>query len=363
MKTSIRTHIFLRLLVVLIIGSCISCLISILQQHLAHMTVERFIPSLSSTATPAHTLTWLNIALFSILALCLASLFWFIIGRSLRPMRILAEEFSQHTPGTARVNMQHIPYEIKPLMLEVNKLFERISETMQREKRFAADAAHELRTPLAVMSAQAQIALQASDSEERKQALTRILAGVKRSGHVVHQLLTLSRMVPEAVIQEPSIFNLATPATEMIVDMYSLAQTKDIELELDAPEEDAAISGNPIAISILLRNLIDNGLRYSPTHGKVIVSIKLLKQTRQVAMIVRDTGPGIPEELRARVFERFFRVDGSKTSGSGLGLSIVQQIVKLHSGSMQLRSPQDPPGDPKQNRGLEIYMLFPLAQK
>lgn len=300
-----------------------------------------------------------SIAISASISFCtLLILLRLILNRAFAPIKKITNEVSLHGPnGLSNIDQSAIPHEIKPLMTELSHLFDRLSEAMQREKRFAADAAHELRTPLAVLGTQTQAALRATTEQERETALLNIVNGVKRSGHVVHQLLTLSRMVPQAVIQEPEQFDLAGPATEMISDLVPQGLTKNIEIELDAPEK-AMISGNPIALCILLRNLIDNALRYSPEDGVVIVSTRNLPQEQKVALIVRDTGPGIAEELREQVFDRFFRIDG-KVSGSGLGLSIVKQIVKLHRGHIELRTPCDPPGDAKANRGLEIYISFP----
>jgi two-component system, OmpR family, sensor histidine kinase QseC len=280
-------------------------------------------------------------------------LIWIIIGRGLDSLDKVAEEVANRAPTHLEpVDLQEVPEEIKPVIDELNKLFYRLKEGFEREKRFAADAAHELRTPLAALKAQAQVALNSNDIEEKNQALQKLIASVNRSTHIVQQLLTMSRLVPEATsIQDEDEVNLGKLAREILAMLAPSALEKHIELEFESDDKIPKIYGNPTALGILIRNLVDNAIRYCNNNGRVIV--RLLQQNDELVLEVGDNGPGIPPELQARVFERFFRVLGNKSPGSGLGLAIVQQICELHGGRITLDSP-------KEGTGLIVRVFLPL---
>ena len=267
-------------------------------------------------------------------------LIWIIIGRGLDSLEKVAEEVANRAPSHLEpVNLEAVPEEIKPLTDELNKLFLRLQQAFEREKRFAADAAHELRTPLAALKAQAQVAINIKDMDEKNKALDKLLASVNRSTHIVQQLLTMSRLVPESSsINDISAVNLPKLCREVLAMLAPAALEKHIELEFYSNSESASLTGNITALSILMRNLIDNAIRYSNEHSKVFVRVE--DTPSAIILAVEDNGPGIPQELQARVFERFFRVLGNKSPGSGLGLAIVQQIVDLHNGKINLLSPQ-----------------------
>ena len=280
-------------------------------------------------------------------------LIWIIIGRGLDSLEKVAEEVSNRAPSHLEpVGLQEVPEEIKPLLDELNKLFYRLKEGFEREKRFAADAAHELRTPLAALKAQAQVALNSNNMEEKNQALQKLIASVNRSTHIVQQLLTMSRLVPEANdCHEKEEVNLNKLTREILAMLAPSAVEKQVELEFYHDESLPLIYGNPTTLSILIRNLVDNAIRYSNEHGCVKVS--LYKENHDIVLEVYDNGPGIPKELRARVFERFFRVLGNKSPGSGLGLAIVQQICDLHGGKVLLSAPET-------GTGLIIKVYLPV---
>lgn len=284
----------------------------------------------------------------------LGFLIWIIVGRGLDTLKKVAQEVRHRAPSYLEpVDLEAVPSEIEPLVSELNHLFTRLQDAFEREKRFTADAAHELRTPLAALNTFTQVALRAKTPEERKEALLKVLSGVNRGTHVVTQLLTLSRMVPEATINEPTRMDLTKEAADIAAQLAPEAIAKDIELELIA-EEAVHILGNPTAIGILIRNLIDNAIRYSPERSTV--SIHIEKSLTHVVLRVVDNGPGIPEELRERVFERFFRIIGNQATGSGLGLSIVAQIAKLHHASIELKTPAN-------GKGLDFRIIFPTPAK
>ncbi|MCX7117604.1 MAG: ATP-binding protein [Legionellales bacterium] len=281
-------------------------------------------------------------------------LIWIIIGRGLDSLERVAEEVANRAPSHLEpVNIKSVPDEVKPLLDELNKLFFRLKEGFLREKRFAADAAHELRTPLAALKAQAQVALNTPDLEEKNKALQKVIASVNRSTHIVQQLLTMSRLVPEASgNQDQDDVNLCKITRELLVMMAPLAVEKHIELEFDAEEKIPTFSGNSTAVSILIRNLVDNAIRYCDKQGHVMV--KVYQEHHHAVLEVRDDGPGIPAALQPRVFERFFRVLGNKSPGSGLGLAIVQQIASLHHAKVILESPND-------GTGLKVKVIFSLS--
>lgn len=280
-------------------------------------------------------------------------LIWIIIGRGLDSLHRVAREVANRAPNRLEpVNLEKVPDEIRPVIDEINGLFQRLNDGFEREKRFAADAAHELRTPLAALKAQAQVALNSQDIHEKNEALHKVIAGVNRSTHVVQQLLTMSKLVPEAqTMQNFDKVRLAKVTRDILALMAPLAIEKNIELEFDAPRQLPTFLGNSTTIGILIRNLVDNAIRYS--HEKGLVSVKVYKELDDIVLEVADNGPGIPDKLKSRVFERFFRVVGNKSPGSGLGLGIVQQICHLHHARIILDSP-------KTGTGLIIKVYFPM---
>ncbi|MDF1796002.1 MAG: ATP-binding protein [Coxiellaceae bacterium] len=281
----------------------------------------------------------------------LGFLIWVIVGRGLDTLKKVAREVSHRAPSYLEpVDVESVPSEIEPLVVELNSLFTRLQEAFDREKRFAADAAHELRTPLAALRTQTQVALRADTNEDRDEALRKVLEGVDRATHVVQQLLTLSRMLPQSTINEPTSIDLSTTAADVAAQLVPIAIEKNIDLELIAPNAPALIRGNATSIGILIRNLVDNAIRYTPPEGSVVIEIQ--QSAQKVTLNVIDSGPGIPKQLRDRVFERFFRVIGNKAPGSGLGLGIVQQIARLHQAEIQLLTPAS-------GKGLEFRIIFP----
>ncbi len=281
-------------------------------------------------------------------------LIWIIIGRGLDSLERVAEEVANRAPNHLEpVNIEKVPEEIKPVVDELNQLFYRLKEGFEREKRFAADAAHELRTPLAALKAQAQVALNSTNVDEKNNALKKLIASVNRSTHIVQQLLTMSKLVPEAAtINDLDKVELGAVAKETIAMLAPSAVEKNIDLALEVDPNTPTFEGNATAISILIRNLVDNAIRYSSSHS--LVKVQVYTHQKEVVLEVRDNGPGIPDELRERVFERFFRVLGTKSSGSGLGLAIVNQICRLHNARVELDKPEE-------GTGLVIRIFFPAS--
>lgn len=283
-------------------------------------------------------------------------LIWIIIGRGLLSIDRVTKEVASRAPTHLEpVNLDAIPEEIKPMMDELNKLFFRLQEGFEREKRFASDAAHELKTPLAAIKTQAQVALNTHDLEEKNTAITKLIASVNRSTHIVQQLLTMSRLVPDT----PNLtgfesVDLIRVTREILAMMTPIALKKHTELEFEADQNTPRFQGNVTAICILIRNLIDNAIRYTGEQGLILVRVQPDSDHEHVMLEVTDNGPGIPEALSIRVFERFFRVLGNKRSGSGLGLAIVKQICQLHHARIELCTPEE-------HSGLIVRVYFPCS--
>ena len=280
-------------------------------------------------------------------------LVWVIIGLALRSITRVTNEISNRASTYLEpVDANNIPIEIKPLVIELNQLFIRLKLAFERNKRFAADAAHELRTPLAALKTQAQVALKADILEDRNKALIKVLLGVDRSSHMVAQLLTLSRLGQEEGLSDVRLIDLHKLASDRLADLVPVALENNIEIELaPPPARHALLLGNEITLSVLIRNIVDNAIRYTPHGGEV--KVRIFNDHKNIILRVTDSGPGIPIELRERVFERFFRILGTTASGSGLGLAIVHQITELHHGTIALGTPQN-------GVGLQFDVVFPL---
>ena len=263
----------------------------------------------------------------------LALLLWIAVARGLRPLVKLTDEVAQREPDNlVALDAESAPREVLPLIERLNQLFVRIAASLQKERRFTADAAHELRTPVAAIKAQAQVARMASTDAERMHALNNAILGCDRAAHLIDQLLTLARIDTlgnEAT--EPC--QLRNIAAEVIAALAPTALAQNVRLELTEGDE-VTVHGNPILLRILLRNLIDNSVRH--TQAGTSVQIDVTNVGRQVRLSVSDSGPGIAEAELERVSERFYRPLGTQASGSGLGLSIVKRIAEVHAASLQL---------------------------
>ncbi|MCE5180920.1 MAG: sensor histidine kinase N-terminal domain-containing protein [Betaproteobacteria bacterium] len=278
----------------------------------------------------------------------LALLIWFGVGRSLSPLRRFTREVMRRAPDDlARIDDTQIPLEIQPLADALNTLLERLAYTLENERRFTADASHELRTPLAALKIQAQVAMQTEEEEQRRHALRQVIEGSNRAAHLVDQLLTLARLDHAAAPPETPA-ELHAVAAECLTQMAAMAAGKNIELSL--AEGCGHIGGDPAMLSVLVRNLVDNALRYTPPGGAVRVAVG--DDGSRTVLEVCDSGPGIPADERAKVLERFHRIAGSEENGSGLGLSIVQRIADLHHAELTL-------GAPKNGQGLCVRVAFP----
>jgi len=253
---------------------------------------------------------------------------WWAVRSGLRPMRSLERLLRERAPGAlGNLEMVNAPREINTLVQALNHLFKRIGELLENERRFTQDAAHELRTPIAAIRSQAQVAMGASDDNERQRALENTLVGCDRAAHLVDQMLLLARLESSASVPlaGSAMFDLCGVTRRVIADLMPNALQKQQTIALDAPDT-CQIAGDGAPIGALVRNLVDNAIRYSPIGANVRVHIDGQSHT---TLTVEDSGPGLPIEVRPRLGERFFRVLGSGEDGSGLGWSIVRRIARV----------------------------------
>ncbi|MCG8708575.1 two-component system sensor histidine kinase QseC [Brenneria sp. 4F2] len=267
------------------------------------------------------------------LPIMLLLMFW-LITRELSPLKRIADQLSKRPPeDDAPLDTRSIPQEALPLVNELNNLFIRISDMLLRERRFTSDAAHELRSPLAALKVQAELAQLSDDDESvRRRALNNLDEGIDRATRLVDQLLTLSRLDSESFVNELTPVQLSPLLQQMIVAHYHKAHATGCELVLDIAKDPVVIQGHPLLLAVMVRNLLDNAIRYSHKGG----IIKLRLEERSIQVI--DDGPGINDETLARIGERFFRPAGQQKSGSGLGLSIVNNIAHLHGMQVNLNN-------------------------
>ncbi len=278
----------------------------------------------------------------------LALLLWIAVARGLRPLDKLTREVEQRAPDNlAALDASSAPREVVPLIERLNRLFTLIEASMQKERRFTADAAHELRTPVAAIKAQAQVARAACSEAERNHALDNAILGCDRAAHLIEQLLTLAR-IDTLGNDVTEVCQLRVVAAEVIAAIAPAALSQHVRLELTEGTEMEARC-NPVLLRILLRNLIDNAVRHTQPGTSVWVSIT--NQQGLASLSVNDNGPGIPEAELARVSERFYRPIGTSASGSGLGLSIVNRIAEIHGATLRI-APQN------EGKGLSVTVIF-----
>lgn len=267
----------------------------------------------------------------------LALALWWAVRRGVRPLRTLGDAVARRDGADLRpLEAADAPAEARPLLEALNTHFARIARLLERERRFTGDAAHELRTPIAAIRAQAQVALGAAGDTERRHALERTLEGCDRAARLVDQLLTLSRLEADAAPPAQPV-DLGALARRMLAELAPASLAKQQALSLDA-EPACVVAGNETLLAVLLRNLVDNAVRYAPAHARIEVRVR--REGDAVLLAVEDSGPGLAAEDLERLGQRFFRAAGQETVGSGLGWSIGQRIVQAHRGTLHAdRSP------------------------
>ncbi|BDT70088.1 sensor protein QseC [Comamonadaceae bacterium OS-1] len=259
---------------------------------------------------------------------------WWAVRQGLQPLRQLSQVLGLRQPQALEaVHIADLPPEMRPMVQALNGLLERIARMRESERRFTADAAHELRTPMAAIRAQAQVALGAgADADQRQHALRATLEGCDRATRLVEQLLTLARL--EATGTTPSdTLDLCAVARSTAADLAPAALQRQQTLELDA-DTACSVPGDAVLAGVLVRNLVDNALRYSPPGARI--QIRVAQEGGQTLLQVEDSGPGMAEADMAHLGERFYRPLGQEPPGSGLGWSIVQRVAEVLGAQVQV---------------------------
>lgn len=264
----------------------------------------------------------------------MAILIWLAVGHSLRPVEAITRALKKRDANSLQpLSETVLPGEIRPMVQALNDLLERLQRTLALQRQFVADAAHELRTPLAALQLQMQVIERARSKVDREAAMIQLRAGVQRATHMVQQLLTLSRLEPDAPRQPFVNVDLDDLVRSTVIHYAPLAEAKKIDLGFTGGVL-ARIKGDPAKLGVMLGNLIDNAIRYTPEGGRVDVGFR--REGDRVLLEVLDTGIGIPVADRERVFDRFYRRLGHDGSGSGLGLAIVRNIMEAHGATITL---------------------------
>jgi len=262
-------------------------------------------------------------------------LIWFIIGYGLRPIAQLAKEVqSREASDLSSVELENVPKELAPLTRSTNELLRRLQSSFAREKRFAADTAHELRTPISILKVQVHNLL--NELQEPHATLNELRAGIDSMGHLVEQILVLNRTAPDQYMVQFVSVDLYEIAKEVVSSEFEQILRRNQTFELIG--EPALVRGDATALRSLLLNILANASKYTPENGQIRMLVRI--NAEQVLLAIEDSGPGIPESHHERVFDRFYRLDGDRhpteAGGSGLGLSIVKHIVDMHGGSVNL---------------------------
>jgi two-component system OmpR family sensor kinase len=258
---------------------------------------------------------------------------WWVVSGSLEPVaRVRSQVASRQADDLSPVSEAGLPDEVQPLVQELNLLFGRVKTAFETQQNFVADAAHELRTPLAALKLQVQSLERADNDEARKVAAGRLSAGIERATRLVEQLLVLARQEASASGSAKPV-DLAEMARRTVAELAGVAQAKGVDLGVQQADA-ASVEGQPDALHILMRNLADNAIKYTPAGGTVDIAV--CKGQGTITLSVEDSGPGIPLDERERVFDRFYRIAGSEASGSGLGLAIIKAIAERHGAKLAL---------------------------
>jgi two-component system sensor histidine kinase TctE len=279
---------------------------------------------------------------------------WMGVKRGLAPLQKLSGEVARRTAtDLAPLTLDHAPEEVSPLIGAIDQLMARVRDAIAVQRRFIADASHQLRTPLAVLRTQAESALREEEPAAVRQALAQLRDHSQATSHLASQLLSLARAEPLAGLSdEAEVVDLATVAREACAALVpeALARRADLGFEEAGP---ALIRARPLLIRELIANLVDNALRYAPA---ATVTVRTARPSpSRVLLVVEDDGPGIPPDERSRVFERFYRIRGTRGDGAGLGLAIVREIASGHGGTVELT---DGPG----GKGLRVEVHLPAAE-
>lgn len=281
-------------------------------------------------------------------------LLWFGIRSGLEPLQALANQIGRRSPTDLRP-LAHIgPTEVQPITRALNELLRSLSGAQSGQRRFIANAAHQLRTPLAALQVQAERALREPNPQAHADALQRVVSGTGRLAHLANQLLALARAEPDGGARVMARIDLAALARDLTAEWVPRAPERGVDLGFSEPGVPVEVLGDATLLRELAQNLIDNALRYGRRGGYVTVG--LLANDGSATLYVEDDGPGIPPESRATVFERFVRLPGSPGDGCGLGLAIVHEIALLHGARAVIGE-----GEGEGGKGVRVCVSFPCA--
>jgi len=259
------------------------------------------------------------------------------LGRGIAPLQRLKRLIETRRPtDLAPIGVEDIPDEVRPLILAFNDMMARLEQTLNAQQRFIGDAAHQMRTPLTGLMMQAEVALEETDPAQVHACLERISSSALRAAHLINQLLALARAESSfEQIHAVADVDLEQLGQEVVTDLTPSAMARHIDLGYEGSESPLTIQGNPLLLKEMAKNLLDNAIKYTPPGGTVTLSIRSGEDGASI-LEVEDTGIGIAEGERERVFERFYRVLGSGAEGSGLGLAIVSEIAEVHQATVNL---------------------------
>ena len=277
------------------------------------------------------------------LLLLLPILIWLIVRivrHQLAPVANLAKSLDEQSAHHPRpLPSDDLPQEIIPFVQAINRLLEKVNHLMGQQRRFIADAAHELRSPLAALSIQSQNLLHAESLEEMRTRVSPLFAGIERAKHLTEQLLNLARTQADA--REQVATNVSSMARELIAEFLPLAEARHIDLGLDETEQ-LSLHAEPDALRLIIKNALENALKYTPEGGEV--TLHLITEGASAIIEIVDNGPGIPASERERVFDSFYRMPGTTGEGSGLGLAIAREAASRLGGTISLHERQQSTG-------------------
>jgi two-component system sensor histidine kinase QseC len=280
-------------------------------------------------------------------------LLWFSIWRGLHPLASLSQEIAKRSPDSLTpLQVDSVPDEVRPIVITLNDLLRRVAHTLDNERRFTDDAAHQLRTPLAIIQSQLYIARHSPTPETLAPTLDQLQTSVARAIRLVNQLLALARLDPQHATAEFSAIDLAALTEDACTDLATLALQRHQTLELIAAPKLAPVLGNAGMLTMLIVNLVENAIHYTPTGG--LIHVQLQPSDRGVTLSVLDDGPGIPLQEHDKVQQRFYRLAQQSQPGTGLGLSICKRIAELHHSTLTL-------GSGLQSRGLSVSIELATA--
>ena len=297
-------------------------------------------------------------------------LVWFALARGIAPLNALQQRIRRRqSQDLSPIDEHDVPEEVAPLVRSINDLLSRLDQTMGSQKHFLADAAHQMKTPLAGLRMQAELAQREIDAGGDPQSIKRSLKQIARSSqsaaHLVNQLLAMARAEDTEQARRLQDVHIVKLAREVVRDFVPRAMDKRIDLGYEGPDSDSVdpavprLVGQPMLVRELIRNLVDNALQYTPAGGTVTVRLMPDPYGQVMVLQVEDTGPGIPEDEREQVFQPFYRALGTDVDGSGLGLAIVKEIADKHAATVSISSARTPVPGSDETPGALFVVRFP----